>query len=184
MSQEELASPARRAFIRRFALKEETVEIPESDYPRPPWARDNREFLALCDNCHKCIDACPERIIRISDEPSAILRGKPVLNFDHGACAFCQHCVNACPTGALDKARGVATIPMAPALSGRCQALLGMACNLCIEACTQQAIKADNSNMPVIDTSQCNGCGACAFSCYSKALTMVTQGTGKPRNAD
>ncbi|GAA4649094.1 ferredoxin-type protein NapF [Kistimonas scapharcae] len=172
MSQDELVSPARRAFFRRFAPKEETVEIPESDYPRPPWARDNREFLALCDNCHKCIDACPERIIQTSDETHTALQEKPVLNMEHGYCTFCTKCVEACPTGALDDQQGTTSLPLRPTLTARCQAELGMACNICEEACSKGAITADGLSAPVIQTDRCNGCGVCAFNCFFKALSM------------
>ncbi|WP_211829348.1 ferredoxin-type protein NapF [Kistimonas asteriae] len=173
MSQEELASPARRAFFRRFALKEETIEIPESDSPRPPWARNNREFLALCDSCHMCIDACPERILRASDESHAALQGKPVLNIDYGYCTFCAECVSVCPTGALDSQKGYASLPLRPTLTTRCQAEMGMACNLCAEACSKDAITADGLSAPVIQTDSCNGCGACAFSCLSSTIKMT-----------
>jgi len=172
MSQEELDSPARRAFFRRFALKEEPVEIPESDYPRPPWARDNREFLALCDSCHKCIDACPERILRASDESHSALQGKPVLNIDYGYCTFCAECVSVCPTAALDNTQGDVSLPLRPTLTTRCQAELGMACDLCAEACEKDLIILDGSSAPIIDIANCNGCGACTLNCYSNALIM------------
>ena len=173
MSHEELASPARRAFFRRFALKEKAVEIPESDYPRPPWARDNQEFLALCNNCHKCIDACPERIIQASDESHAALQGKPIMNMEHGYCTLCTKCVNACTTGALDNQKGFSSLPLHPTLEGRCEAELGMACNLCAEACTKDLIIANGLSAPTIDTDSCNGCGACAFSCFSSTIKMT-----------
>ncbi len=172
MSQEELASPARRAFFRRFALKEEPVEIPESNYPRPPWARDNQSFLALCDNCDRCINACPERIIERSNENNPVLSGKPILNLAYGHCTFCGQCTDACSSGALYKATNATSIRAIPQLVQRCQTTFGMFCDLCSEACNEAAIQADGSSAPVIDNDKCTGCGACALNCYTKALIM------------
>ncbi|WP_299729673.1 ferredoxin-type protein NapF [uncultured Endozoicomonas sp.] len=167
---EQLESPARRALFRRFAPEQPTV-VPDSHYPRPPWAVENALFLALCTQCDACISQCPMRVLGKSDEKEEILHGRPILDLAYGSCDFCGQCVDACPSGALDKDRGKKR-QVIPLLTGSCQAELGMYCHLCAEACNEQAIEFNASKKPVIDLERCTGCGECTMDCYSRVLIM------------
>ena len=168
---DQLVSPSRRAFFRRFAPQPEQV-VPDSYYPRPPWAVDNKLFLALCTQCGQCIDQCPMRVLGRSDEKVEILAGRPVLDIYYGSCDFCGQCVDACPSGALTREKGKKR-QVVPQLSGSCQAELGLYCNLCEETCSKQAISFGTDKKPVIDLHLCSGCGECAMDCYSRVLVMA-----------
>ncbi|MFK0569500.1 ferredoxin-type protein NapF [Endozoicomonas sp.] len=168
---EQLVSPSRRAFFRRFSPEHEPV-VPGSRYPRPPWAVENKLFLALCTQCDQCIDQCPMRVLGRSDEKDEILAGRPVLDLSYGSCDFCGQCVDNCPSGALDREEGKKR-QVVPKLSGSCQAELGLYCNLCEEACPEQAIQFGADKKPVIDLDLCTGCGECAMDCYSRVLMMT-----------
>lgn len=164
-------SPARRAFFRRFASEAVSV-VPDSCYPYPPWAVENKLFLALCTQCDQCIDQCPMRVLSRSDEKEEILAGRPVLDLSYGSCDFCGQCADVCPSGALDREKGRRRQAV-PQLSGSCQAELGLYCNLCEEACSERAIQFGADKKPVIDLSLCSGCGECAMDCYSRVLVMT-----------
>ena len=47
----------------------------------------------LCNRCGKCIDACPEKVIRCNTDT--------VLQIDRDGCTACGECVNVCYPGAL-----------------------------------------------------------------------------------
>ncbi|WP_419533687.1 ferredoxin-type protein NapF [Endozoicomonas sp.] len=168
---DQLVSPSRQAFFRRFAPEPEQV-VPDSRYPRPPWAVDNKLFLALCTQCDQCIDQCPMRVLGRSDEREEILAGRPVLDLSYGSCDFCGQCVEACPSGALSREKGKKR-QVVPQLSGSCQVELGLYCNLCEETCSEQAIRFGADKKPVIDLCLCSGCGECAMDCYSRVLVMA-----------
>lgn len=68
-------------------------------YPRPPGARKEEEFLAYCQRCDLCREACPWDVIApVPLSKSFINAGTPVLA---GHCRYCGLCTAACPTGAL-----------------------------------------------------------------------------------
>ncbi len=151
---------------------------PESQLPAipaicPPYARESRSYLALCQHCTLCAEACPERIIRPLTSDNEALNGIAILNLDYGECTFCDRCVEACPTGALNKEQGQKE-QASVALTSTCDRALGMPCEMCSESCTTEAIRfVARSSPPTIDLSACTGCGRCALSCYSRALTMT-----------
>ena len=170
---EELASPNRRALFRRL-VKPKPVELPESIYPRPPWAQDNQTFLALCNRCDQCIDACPQRVIRRSEESHPVLERLPVLSLDYGRCNFCSLCVDQCPTGALNKEDG-RRIQAVARVSGHCQLALNQPCDFCVDACEEDAIRIEDQRVQ-IDEALCTGCGECSLDCYDKAITLHKRG--------
>ena len=168
-------SPSRRAFFRRFTqpVKEVAeVQLPESAYPRPPWARDNPEFLALCTRCHQCIDHCPQKVLRASDEQDDHLKQLPTLILEYGSCDFCGQCADHCPGGALDKVNGRQHQAIAQ-VNVHCQRKYQPHCNLCLEACPKQALTIGAGNLPVVNRELCTGCGECSLDCYTNAIDMV-----------
>ncbi len=164
---------SRRGLLRMLGGGETKQQVPVPDIPaaRPPWARDNRSFLALCDRCNRCGDVCPERVIRPLDNSDPVLNGIAVLNLDYGECTFCGKCEEVCPTGALDKELGQ-QVQAQVRLTGSCDRLLGMPCDMCEESCSEQAIMLAVRSAPEISSDLCTGCGACALACYSRALIM------------
>lgn len=168
-------SPSRRAFFRRFVqpVKKVTeVQLPESSFPRPPRARENSEFLALCTRCNQCIDHCPQKVLRASDEQDDHLKQLPVLILEYGSCDFCEQCVDHCPSGALDKINGRQHQALAK-VNDHCQRKYQPHCYLCLEACPEQAITIGDNNLPVVNNERCSGCGECALDCYTHAIEMV-----------
>ena len=172
-SMSESGGMSRRGLLRILGGREvKPVPLPDIPLPKPPWARDNRSFLALCDRCNLCRDVCPERVIRPLASPDQVLNGIAVLSLDYGQCTFCGQCVDVCPTGALDRELGQ-KIQARAKVSGQCARALGTPCDICADSCPEQAISLEDRAEPFIDNERCSGCGECALSCYSRALTIV-----------
>ena len=135
-----VSSPARRNFFKRLAQPVE-VPLPVSEHPRPPWSCDNRTFLSLCDRCEQCINACPQKVLRKSEEADDILQGLPVLMLDYGSCDFCGKCVEACTTGAISQDNGEQYQAVA-VVNSHCSAGVGygIPCQMCVESCEAGAI--------------------------------------------
>ncbi len=69
---------------------------------RPPGARPEQEFLALCTRCGKCLEVCPTIIALVPLSESLIAAGTPKIVFN---CPRCMRCNYVCPTGALTERR-------------------------------------------------------------------------------
>jgi len=75
----------------------------------PPVAVQYPDFLKACTNCGKCIDACPEHILRPAKKEYEVYgiqdaSGKPTMSFEMGYCRTnCHKCVDVCPEGILLK---------------------------------------------------------------------------------
>ncbi len=138
---------------------------------RPPQARPEVEFLARCDGCRACSDACPQHILKIAD-------GAPQMDFSLGAgeCTFCGECTAACPTGALDAACA-RDWSWTAEIAGRCLSLKGVSCRACNDACEPRAIRFQLMpgcrDVPLIDEAACTGCGACAGVCPVDAIRFT-----------
>ena len=173
--EEKVYSPSRRNFFRRFAqpvAESRQVKLPETVHPRPPWSCDNKTFLSLCDRCNQCIEACPQKVLRKSEESDDILQALPVLMLECGSCDFCGKCVDACPTGALSKDKGT-KIQAVAVVESNCTSGYGYPCQMCVEACEVKAITPPSSQgKATVNSDCCTGCGECVLSCYSYAITM------------
>ena len=145
---------------------------------RPPWATAEQDFLNRCTRCGECVRQCPQGIIV---QPA---HGYPEINFSHGECVFCAQCVKACAPAAL-----LFDQPEQPPWALRadigrgCLASAGIECRVCQEQCPQGAIrfipKLHTVAQPLLDSSACNGCGACIAPCPTQAINMF-RGTGDP----
>ncbi|MGI9282320.1 MAG: 4Fe-4S dicluster domain-containing protein [Endozoicomonas sp.] len=171
MRAELVQSPSRRAFLKRFSQPAE-VSLPESHYPRPPWARDNAVFLSLCTRCEQCIDACPQKVLRKSDELDPVLQGLPIQTLDYGSCDSCGRCEKACDTGALSFKEGIRVQAVA-LINDHCESGYGQPCSLCIESCAAGALSVQLKKKAQVDTELCTGCGECALDCHSRAISLV-----------
>ncbi|NVO25338.1 ferredoxin-type protein NapF [Donghicola sp. B5-SW-15] len=145
---------------RAFLTGQVTPELPAMT---PPGS--GGDFLRLCDGCGACADACSAGII---------VKGKvPTVDFDRGACTFCGECIAACPTDALEPER-LSDWPWRGVIIDNCLSLNGIACRACEDACDLRAIRfrlmTGGRSAPVLDQSQCTGCGECAFTCPAEAI--------------
>ena len=142
---------------------------------RPPWAALEGPFDERCSNCGKCIEICPEKILRFG-------RGQlPVVDFRRGACTFCAECVRICESGALSKNTG-APWSLKAFLSEGCLAIKGVMCRSCGDACETGAIRfrlvIGGFSRPEFDNSTCTGCGACIAPCPEEAIRILPYTTG------
>ena len=137
---------------------------------RPPWALPETEFAAACDGCNKCIQKCPENILK----PTA--DGLVQVSFDDAGCTFCGECVAICPTAALSPTIEP-PLTLNADIQGSCIALQGVMCRLCEDACETRAIHfqpgLNGKSFPLISEDHCNGCGACVSRCPSSAIRMA-----------
>lgn len=150
---------------------------------RPPGALPEDDFTSACVRCGLCVRDCPYdtlKLARLGDGPAI---GTPYFVARDVPCEMCDDipCVQACPTGALqkslvdiDKAQmGVAS------LVGRdtCLNMLGLRCDVCYRVCPaiDEAITLERRHNPrtgkhaifepVVHPNACTGCGKCEKSC-------------------
>ena len=146
---------------------------------RPPWAVEESEFVARCDQCSECVAACPSHLIEAAND------GLPFMNFLKGECDFCHACARACTTGALVY-RDEANQPiwsLAATIESTCIAFNGVVCRTCGEHCETAAIRfvhvVGRGAIPQVDLERCTGCGACVSVCPVKAVSMGPAKNGR-----
>jgi ferredoxin-type protein NapH len=138
---------------------------------RPPGARAEGLFRALCIRCGKCAEVCPRKAIRLH-------AGLPDIDPVTNPCDLCRDCVAVCPTKAL------ALGPEEPIYMGTaeidrtaCLAWNGNICRACYVACPLQgkALKLDETQAlwkPMVETTRCAGCGLCVTACPPAAIAV------------
>ena len=135
---------------------------------RPPGALTEPEFLARCQRCMRCVDACYPTALGVGHLSDGIENvGTPVLP-DPSKCIWCMECVRACPSGALAKvSKTEVSMGVVRIEESKCLAYLKKRrCNDCEKACRdRKAISMKDRRYPVIDPEKCNGCGACLRRC-------------------
>lgn len=140
---------------------------------RPPWSLREEMFTEVCSRCARCIEACPEKIIRVGRG------GFPQIDFTVGECTFCAVCVAQCKDGALQQPRVAEDRPwhVLARISDACLHYSGVICLSCGEQCEARAIhfpmSVDGMRIPKVDQQACNGCGACCRPCPVQAINMT-----------
>lgn len=152
---------ARRAFLRG------KITGPDLTGPRMPWAVSG--FLATCERCDDCIEACEESILVKGDG------GYPTIDFDRGGCTFCGACVEACSHHALDMSIKP-PLPLKLVIGAGCLSARGITCRSCGDACEPRAIRfrleLGGRAIPSLETSMCNGCGSCIATCPTRVIQI------------
>ena len=137
---------------------------------RPPGSQGERDFIARCTKCGRCIQACPYKALHAAGAEQGAASGTPFIDVP---------CVAACPTDALRDVEEPEDVEMGYALIDEeaCIAFRGLRCEVCYRVCPliDQAIflqfgDIDNDSihtkfMPTIDTNVCTGCGLCVQRC-------------------
>ncbi|MFC3149588.1 ferredoxin-type protein NapF [Litoribrevibacter euphylliae] len=148
---------------------------------RMPWMIAMEDFTDLCSRCAKCVDQCPEGVIKKGDG------GFPTVDFQKGECTFCAECVDVCPEPvfkATDEPPWHLTAVIAETANqvsvtfdGVCMAYQGVVCQSCKDACDVRAIQmkylSSATPVPKIDVDACTGCGACVSVCPTNAIGIV-----------
>jgi electron transport complex protein RnfB len=129
-------------------------------------------FLACEEGClglGDCARVCPARAIEVED-------GKVRISGER--CTGCGVCVALCPR------RVIALVPWDAKVFVACNSPKPtkevvaactkgcIVCGLCEKACEQHAITIEN-NLPVIDQTRCNECGACVEACKRGILGLM-----------
>ena len=164
------------------------VAMRPASWIRPPFARPEEEFLALCDRCGKCEAACPHDVIfKLPATLGASVANGPALDLVNRGCRMCEDwpCVTACAPGALfrptpetldeDQEPEAKTDPgperppkLARATLDRsaCLPYLGPECGACASFCpVPGALDWQGGVKPVINPDLCSGCGMCREAC-------------------
>jgi len=166
---------------------------------RPPGIQSERDFMARCVKCGKCIEACPYAALHVAGPLDGAAAGTPFIDAREQACRLCADfpCVEACPTDALrdvvekhDPHMGYARID-----EEVCIAYQGYRCEVCYRICPliDEAITIDFQNrendaihakfIPTINKDICTGCGLCVERCAVsepyvpiRIITLAEQG--------
>ncbi|GAX89795.1 Quinol dehydrogenase periplasmic component [Effusibacillus lacus] len=165
---------------------------------RPPGARDEDEFLALCSRCGKCNQACPYDSIQMASVDFGLGLGTPYITARDNPCWLCEDfpCVNACPTEALSGIKVRSDVKMGVAVINKdaCIAYKGLRCEVCYRECPlideaitlQYSLRpGDNIHAlfaPVINPEKCVGCGICEHKCVVSdpvAIKVTPRGAGE-----
>ncbi len=164
---------------------------------RPPGARSEDEFLALCVRCGLCVEACPFDTLKLAQfKDAGVGIGTPFFTPRKIPCKMCIDipCVDRCPTSALDPSPlkddagrwdiNRAKMGMAIVDDKVCIAYHGLRCEVCYRACPliDKALKLEYRHnertgkhallLPIVDTDICTGCGMCEQVCVTKKSSI------------
>jgi len=161
---------------------------------RPPGALPERDFVATCIRCMRCVDACPNHaLVSTPDLAVGGFPGTPMMEPRKAACMLCasaegEHlrCTEVCPSGALQLVRkerediankvaiGVAHIDV-----DLCYSYNNWSCGACYRACplAGEAMTIGRWERPTIHPEACVGCGCCERSCirYPHAVRVTAR---------
>lgn len=136
-----------------------------------PWLKSTAIFYDECTRCGKCIDACPEKIVKVSDG------GYPAIDFKQGECVFCGECVQICAEDLFKPTNSGKPWTFFAKINSTCLAFNQVACRSCQDNCAHGAIQfcleVSKVPYPKIDLQLCTGCGACVASCPNFAIDVI-----------
>jgi ferredoxin len=163
-------------------------QIAAKAHVRPPGVLKESSFLADCNRCGKCLDACPTQGLTTVSLVDLMGAGTPQLS---GYCRVydqlsmppapgefadlvasgtqltpCMKCVSACPTGALKYVDiSTARMGLASLRQDTCLAWLSGTCNRCFDVCPANAVDEAVPYHPMVNQSKCIGCAQCFDVC-------------------
>ncbi|MDE2291878.1 MAG: 4Fe-4S binding protein [Elusimicrobia bacterium] len=174
---QELGRAAARWASARFEAPAALLGGVRAPVIRPPGARHEALFLALCTRCSDCVEACPHLVIRkAGPEAGKLLHGTPILEPASSPCLFCDGlpCAAACETGALRVPAGAVRIGTAAVDASPCLSAQDQPCDLCQQSCPlpTKAVTVAAGEPARVDAAACTGCGACAQACPPRAIRI------------
>lgn len=159
-----------------FGAKRRTQRLPFR--LRPPGARPEAEFLAMCTGCGDCVEACPHNAVHTLADWVRPGAGTPVMVPQERPCHMCEGfpCASSCPEGALlqpVQSWSLGKVWIDPA---RCLPFQGPECGACAYLCPEgvEALRLIR-DLPVLSEDACIGCGLCIAACPTepKAIRMM-----------
>ena len=162
----------------------------EETLVRPPGGQDYGLLLGRCVRCGRCVEACPERAIAMTNVEDGLLTQRmPQMEFKSGYCTWCKDdggiplCVQACGTAALELPAGATAentiLGLAEVDSETCLAYRDTGCRECFDACPYEAIEMNEHDHPVVVVDRCNGCGACEAACVSLQNASISSASNE-----
>jgi len=167
-----------RQGVARAVLVEPTTEKKDvRPWLRPPGARPEPQFLAVCTQCTDCQEACPYDSIRRLGPEFGSISGTPAIIASESPCYLCEDtpCIAACEPGALlPVARSEVRMGTAVLDADRCYLSRKQPCDYCVVRCPigKTAIRFGDDGMPRVFEGHCTGCGVCAYLCPGDALRI------------
>lgn len=152
---------------------------------RPPGALPEREFLARCIRCGKCVQTCPYRSIRLAGLLDGLaIMGTPVIHARERPCYLCMKCTASCPSGALNRmVKNKEDVRMGTAEINKkeCLAWQDTLCRSCYDDCPvfNEALTMDAMLRPVVNEKRCVGCGICENVCPADPAAILIRRGGR-----
>ena len=149
----------------------------------PPGSLSLKHFAQHCTACQLCISACPNQVLRPSDDLEHLMQ--PQMQYELGYCRpECNRCSQVCPTGAIRpitiEEKTAHQIGRAVWVKDNCLCVTeGIMCGHCASHCPTGAIEMvpldDNDEVwvPAVNESACIGCGACENLCPARPLSAI-----------